>query len=351
MLISFEATDEELSGQPEPEIEELFSELLRASRRGYHFVLIDRRTSDWGLNNLTLNNREKAHLEALKSGFTQRGQLRRQAEFQLQIGLGSFGLEKRGKVYTIGHIALLRGEYLEKSILLVENAEGDGELIKNIFYTLRRSHPVKDYSVEIRHGGGSTIVPVFDDLMRTKRITVCVADSDRVSPLSPDSSTVKALSKTAQLQTFVGALFVTLCREIENHLPFELIRKHKVCPQYPDFDKLAHLIQNQQVAKADERLWLSFDVKKGFVGAALDTKNHSDEVRQWLEANFCQGQLPSTWNVAGFGEAVLGEFMKSGPAMSEFALHVHTEDWRCYFGDFFDEMLWFFAAEKKIATR
>lgn len=349
MIIFLEASPEELLAHPVSGIEELFSELIRSSLRGYHLVLIDRGACDWALANLTLNGRERAHLSELKNTFTQKGAMRQQAAFQLCVGTGSFGLQKVGNVYQIGHIPLLRGEYLDKAILLVENEENDGEFVSQVFHALKRDHPVKDFVFETRHGGGSTIVPCFDTALRSKRVIVCLADSDRVAPCGPVSSTVKALHKTAQLQTYVGGLFITLCREVENHLPSELVRVHNLCPQYPDFAKLEALIQNQVVHAPLEKLWFSFDAKNGFVGSSIPGKNYPASVEGWLCEHFGQGDEIDSVLIAGLGDALLQQFLRSGEALRDFAAHIRGEEWKGAFGGFFEEMLWFFAAERRKA--
>ncbi|TCN27598.1 hypothetical protein [Sinorhizobium americanum] len=350
MLIYVDATPNELAACSEAEIEELFSELIRASLRGHHLILIDRACCDWALENLTLNNRERAHLSSLRNAFTQRGALRQHAVFQLTVGVGTFGLQRLGKAFQIGHVPLLRGEYLEKAVLLVENADSDGEFLRHVFHAMNRVHPVKDVMFETRHGGGSTIVPCFDTELRSKRIVVCLADSDQIAPCGGYSSTVKALMKTAELQTFVGQLFVTRCREIENHLPIELIAQHNLCPQYPDFFKLRQLIQNQIVINERERVCLFFDAKNGFLGSTIAGKNYPPAVNQWLSDHFGQGADLNTVNIAGLGEALLQQFLRSGQAMRDLARYICSEEWRLVFGGFFEEMIWFFAADRKRAA-
>lgn len=350
MIIYLEASTQELLESPLHEIEELFSELIRSSLRGYHLILIDRQACDWALANLKLNSREQAHLYTLKGIFTQKGSLRQIARCVLHIGVGSFGLQKLGSNYQIGHIPLLRGDYLDKSILLVENEENDGEFARQVFHALRRDHAVKNFTFETRHGGGSTIVSVFDAHLRSKRILVCLADSDRYAPCGPVSSTVNALVKTASLQTFVGELFITLCREVENHIPNELIQLHKICPEYKDFDLLRKLINMQAKTSPIENIWFWFDAKHGFFGGEVLRKKHSSSVESWICQNFGQDNDISSVSISGFGEALLQQFLKSGEAMRDFATYVQSDAWKAAFGNFFEDIMWYFAADQKRAV-
>lgn len=347
MLIFFEAAPAELTTSDPGEMEELFTELIRSSLRGHHLILIDRLCCTWALENLNITRREKAHLEHLRNAFTQRGALRREALVQLIVGLGSYGLQLQDQAFVIGHRQLLIGRFLEKPVLLVENAEADGALLGTVFHAIKRNHPVKDFAYEARHGGGSTIVRCFDTELRERRIVVCVADSDKVAPCSGASATVQALTKTSQLQTYVGKLFVTGCREIENHIPLRIIQEHGLCPQYPHFDKLTQRLLSQPAANEKERLWLYLDLKAGFRGIEVAAKPYHQNVHAWIEEHYGQGEPISNLTLAGFGDALMQSFLRSGAAIADFARHVLSDEWRRVFGAFFDEMLWYFLAERK----
>lgn len=352
MIVFFEAADFELNNANEDELELLFSELLRASLRGHHYVLIERRTCEWALQRLSLNRKEAAHLHFLKQGYTQRGAIRNISNCQLIVGISAAGLQQVGEFkYQIGHKALLRGNYLDEPVLLVENSESDGTLIHHALKSVQRDHPIKDFSFIVRHGGGSTIVTCFDAELRAKRVTVCIVDSDKISPCSSPSSTVRALHKTADLGTFVGGVFVTRCREIENHLPLELIKRHRLCVTFPDFDILEEIIRRPNGNDSSEACWLYFDLKKGLSGDALLSKPLAQDVEKWLRETFSdESRSLEATRIAGFGDAILSQFLNSGPAMQDLNEHTKSQFWQSVFAPWFKEISWFFAAEKKKAV-
>ncbi|MGV2016792.1 hypothetical protein [Agrobacterium sp. 22-223-1] len=342
---------DELVSAPIEEVEQLFSELVRASIFASHYVIITRDACGWASDNLDLGRKYKAHLNSIKQDFTTKASILGQAKNVLKVGIGSSGLQSlTGGGYEIGHRALLRGRYLEQAVLLVENAENDGDFARSIFQILKNKHPVKHFSFDTRHGGGSTVVNCFNQELNNKRIAVCLVDSDKVAPSHPESATVKGLRQVANLGSYVGGIFVTRCREVENHLPAEIIQANNLCPSYAEYEKLSKLMYNLEAEYRSE-IWLYFDIKCGFRGSDLDSKGYSKATRDWIESTYAeQGKEITDVTLSGFGPNILRQFLDSGLAMAELATHVKTPSWKQSFDGFYEEMLWFFAADRRIAT-
>lgn len=351
MIFSFEASVDELDFAPVEEVEQLFLALVQASILAIHYIIINREACVWAEENLDLGRKYKAHLNTIKQEFTTRASILEQARNILWVGIGSSALQPlTGTGYEIGHRALLKGRYLERAVLLVENAANDGDFTRSIFQILKKKHPVKNFVFDTRHGGGSTIVSCFDQELTEKRIAVCLVDSDKVAPSHPESATVKGLRHVASLGPFVGGVFVTKCREVENHLPVTIIEGKNLCPSYTDYQKINELTSHHQTGGTSD-LWLYFDVKCGFRGQELEGSSYSSTTRNWIITTYTrQDEEITSVNINGFGPNILRQFLNSGPAMAELANHVKTPSWKLSFGGFYEEMLWFFAADRRIST-
>lgn len=341
---------DELTATPAEEVEDLFLELVRASIVASHYVIITRSACDWANENLDLGRKYKAHLTSIKQDFTTKASILQLTHNVLKVGIGSSGLQTLSSGgYQIGHRALLRSKYLEQPVLLVENAENDGDFVRSIFHMIKNRHPVKNFAFDTRHGGGSTIVSCFNRELSERRIAVCLVDSDKVAPSHPDSATVKGLRQVANLGTYVGEIFVTKCREVENHLPLSIIKNNNLCPSYNSYPDLNNLIQREGLVAS--QIWLYFDVKCGFRGIDYDSKKYSRETHIWTHGKFvADDEEIKNVNLSGFGQNILRQFLDSGPAMAEFAAYIKTPLWNQSFDGFYEEMLWFFAADKRFST-
>ncbi|OUS03886.1 hypothetical protein A9Q96_16995 [Rhodobacterales bacterium 52_120_T64] len=266
MLLYLETNAEILADESSEQIELLFSELLLASMNGIHFVVIARPLCNWADQNLHLNKRETAHLKRLKHDFAQRGSIPKSAPCFIQIRIGDNALEEYDDdKYRIGHIALLRSDLLSDARLLLEHIENDGDLIDVILSEICRSQPIKNIKLQRMHGGGADIVTCFRHALLERRVTVCIADSDKYAPCDTHSATVRNLTREADRQTFVGAVCESLGREAENYIPIEILSSHRrrICPEYTSFNILDGLLRRQQIAGRLDCLWLFFDIKRG----------------------------------------------------------------------------------------
>jgi len=251
--------------------------------------------------------------------------------------------------YEISHRTFLRGNYTDEPVLLVENTANDGEFITQVLNIVKRSHPARHFAFALRHGGGSTIVDCFKEELRSQRITVCIVDSDKFSPHNFPSATLRALDGAANQNSYVGGVFPTPCKEIENFIPLDLIERHRLCPTYPDFDTLKSLIQRQDTGGAAQNAcWLYFDLKVGLSGTAVLAKGLHADIEAWVRQQFTvdNSRLEDTV-IAGFGPNILRSFLNSNPAINDYKNFTRTSIWNAVFAPFLENISWFLAADRR----
>lgn len=353
MLIHFVATIDQISAENPEEIEQLISNLLRASSTGAHLVVVDRMICDWVKAHLSLNNREVAQLDRLKELYTQRGGLPSIARSILEVEVGNAPLaEHQPHKYRIGHQPFLSGNYLEAAKLLVEHIENDGDMLELILSETRKRHAVRAYNFDKLHGGGADIAACLRIEIPLQHVVVSVVDSDKVAPCDTASATKRNLDREAAKQTFVGMVCETPCKEAENYIPLDVLRAHRqrICPGYVCFDELDRLVSAQTVVGASDCIWLYFDLKRGIEAGKLDAIS-SPPVSAWLRERYQLGEDSfSDIEITGFGDAILRQFLNCGEAVRDFVAFMKTPYWRTHFADFFDLIYWYFAAEKKLRS-
>lgn len=350
MLINLRTTVESIAAEETQEIEELVSDLLRASSQGLHLVVIDRKICEWAKGNLSLNNRELAQLDRIRELYTQRGSLPAIAGCSLEVVTGDAQLvEHEPHKYQIGHRPFLAGNYLEASRLLVEHIENDGDMLDVVLNETRRKHPVKSYNFQRLHGGGADIAACLRIEVPNQHVVVCVVDSDKIAPSGPSSATKRNLDREAQRQTFVGMACETPCKEAENYIPLSILRDHRqrICPEYPCFENLTNLVDNQTVNGRSDCFWLFFDLKRGLEAEKLSAVV-AEPTSTWLRERYQLGEANfADVHISGFGDAILRQFLNCGEAVRDFVKFMRGGYWQTHFADFFDLIYWYFAAEAK----
>lgn len=353
MLIFLTATPDSLSQFDPDQIEELFSELLRASSQGLHMVVLTRAQCDWARETLDLNTREKAQLQHLKTLYTQRGNLPKRAPCFMEVTLGEQQLEEvTPNKYRIGHIPLLRGSFLTEAKFILENVENDGDMLDIILKETGKSQDIKYFHFLRAHGGGADTPTCFRAAIPEQRVIVTLVDSDKKAPMDGNSQTYRNLIREANRQMFVGMIDATPCKEIENLVPFSILRDHRqrICSGYENFENLQTLLDRQSISYPTDCLWLFFDVKKGIEAEKLAAVANPD-VRSWLDIKFLEDEQSFyDLQISGFGDGILRQFLNCGAAVKEFVQFIKGEYWAEHFGMFFANIYWYFVAEKPRAT-
>jgi len=348
MIIKFDVGIDDLLNCPADSLEEFICELSRASMRGYHYVVISRKVASWCMEHLHLSRRDRAQLDKLHREAMERFGFLRRAQLVLNVAVGTTGIERFGaQEFRIGHAACIRSEFLEKPVLLVENAASDGDFFGHILDRCRRKMGLKQLHYEIRHGGGTNIIRESSRLLVEKRVFCVIIDSDKLSPHCGPSSVAKSVKRELAEQTCAAALLVLPCRDVENLLPIDLIEKHNICPEY-DFElfrKLERLHENREYDDVKESPLIYFDMKEGLSLKKIGGMSENSPSRKWLEVAFREKDERPISSISGFGDNLLTEFRKNGVAMSEFLARTQENEWWHHFAGIFCQALWIVAGD------
>lgn len=347
MLLIFDPPLIQLTNCDQKTMGVLFAELARISSAGLHFVVIGRKTCDWALLQLDLSGREKSQITRLKQSYTQSGGIIGIAKCALTIDVeGKELIETAPSFFSIGVEKFLNSEYTKESVLLVEHIENDGLFYEHIFESLRKLVAIKYHKVDIKNGGGTTIVACLRDEIAKNRAVVCLLDSDKYSPSDTQSSTAKKACKTAAKQVYVGSVMETVGREIENFIPLSIYQDH-LFPDYGHYPLLHQLLDKQDIECFGDCLWLFFDIKQGLDGNALAQKTLSPETIEWIEKKFSSGkQELKDIQIPSIGNATMSQFNALGASKSSFHRFMRSRYWLDHFQNFFIHLYWFFVAEK-----
>lgn len=360
MIFSLEATIEELGALPPVESENLFSLLIDCDRRGRHFTVVNRKICDWALNEVQLSGRDRSHLVTLRQEYTQRGALPNFATFQVKIKIGNLDICRYPNgVFEIGHRKLIAGEFCQtKTAFVLEDIGDDFDLYRQILSEARRQTNVPSFTFNSIHGGGASTPRVFEHEISNDRVTVCVVDNDKLAPCDRNSGTARSvlgilkrrnLDDTDPAQPFIGIAFTTVGRELENCVPYCILKN---VPEYDAYACITILdsavFEDSQVSLPD-CFWMYFDIKDGLDGKKLAQKVNdgqlSEDSLQWICSKLgCEVEDAATLNIDGFGPRVVRNFLRDQNSLRAFHQFTRTQYWRNLFLDHFESLLWFFAA-------
>lgn len=348
MIIHFSDSVDRLNAAEPEDLEFFVSELLRSSMVGNHYVVIDKPTGDWIVNNVVLPSRHKAQLRLILSQFSERVSLYRKSIFCLDIAIGHTPLEKiRDGKYCIGHLAILKSNLFDKTALSVENLSNDGEVIKSIIDIICIKHEVRNVSFELKMGGGSAISSSFEQSIMERRPSSVIVDSDKIYPSDVSSSVFKSLLRISENYRFVGFVRELPCRDIENLIPVSMIKDLGSCPDYNDIDFsfLMSLVVQDCNESAKSCPLLFFDMKEGLCPVKVSRLHPSSPKRKWIEEIF--SRETALVKIPGFGENVLSSVMSHKLFGKNLKKLVSDPQWRARFSEFFNEIVWYLAADKR----
>lgn len=352
MIISIEISVNQLADQPIEKSEDFFSEILRSSRRGHHIVIIPRAIARWAAENLQLSGADRAHLERLKGEFTQLGGLR-EAPTTRMLKVNSFAQDLQTadeRSWLIGVNEMLAGRFLEKPVLLLENATNDGDLYNELLSHEARRRGITNLAYQIGNGGGGTTFQEVERFADLKHIVVCVCDHDKLTPYSSRSETFRKAKATSDAIQHIGTVIPTPGREVENFLPLDLV--FDLYPEYclPHLQTLRGLIHAQGNPASGDCLWLYFDVKEGVCSGKFVQKCTSDEARNWVQQKYQIDDLnDNDMKINGFGQNVVERLFANGANLSALHKFTRSEYWLRHFATWFDALLPFF--QSRSSTR
>lgn len=359
MIFFLNATEEQLEFQDRADVEELFSKLIDADRRGRHYFVLPRRIASWALENLPFTTRQKSHLTDIKQHHATRGALPRKAGAYLEICLEELEVQVQDdRAFRIGVKTFLSGEYADtKAALVIEDLVNDAGLYQHLLNETRKLTNVPSFSFEPVHSGGSRILPVFNSEIAKEKVVCCLVDTDKIAPCAAKSATARQVLNVVQRRnvtpthterSFIGGAFCSVGHELENSIPFHIARD-LVEVNGLSLEILGRIVSQDQVPQDHDCFWLFFDIKEGLCGATLASKRQSGHISedtfQWLldKLDIDEENLQQT-TIEGFGDGIVQKFLNCHLSLKKFHEFTRTDYWKGLFLEPFELLLWFFAA-------
>lgn len=348
MIITISSDPDEFAKAEKASLETFVSEITRASRLAHHLVVLNRQQIDWMLKELSLSNQDKAQLQRLKKDYAQTGALLRQDFPKLSISIGNSPLENHNFQWSIGHQSISATHLLDEPLLLVENAKYDGAVITALLDIARRARGLGKLNYQLDMGGGGATFHALQTKIDQSRMVLCVCDRDMATPCSKFGETYLKAKSVADDNTFVGRVYPTPGREVENFLPLDLVKS-----MYPEFDPnsyslLRDLLDNQQ--NTDHCLWLYHDIKCGFDGEAILNSDLGVDSIKWIKEKFAPNCDIRLVKITGFGEKVIKKFDENNVNYHKLRDFSKTEYFKKFFLDWCCDVSLYFLSGEKLRT-
>jgi hypothetical protein len=344
MIIHFEFSPSELAGLSVDLLREVCSELLRAYRRGYHVVVIERATAAWLLENVVLTAQEKATLNKISAEYTQSGDLIRRCSTYIKVGSFAQGTIRRvGRAFEISPDEIIRPHLLDRVAFVVEDIVNDGGLYEFIANSLRDKFYAPPAVWETVHGGGERICDVAADKIRAHRIVVVVVDSDRNAP-TDKCEKMEKLAELGSGEAWPLCFFLSPpCREAENLFSSIIIAQ---IPSAKEAQRSLEVLITVAAAEetagmlGHEVLWLYFDLKEGWSAERL--KNFRADAQGWIlsRLRLSAGLDEESFMLSGFGRNIIHQVMSSNAISAMLRAEIRTRAWLDLFGTFFTDLTW-----------
>jgi hypothetical protein len=342
----------ELTKLPTDELASSISALINAHRSGIHFVVIDRQAAKWLSDSLDLSNRDQAMLDRISHEFTQAGSLRSKAKVYVKLCADrTKDLTQEGNAITVALQRLCTYRVLERSVLLFENAENDGNVYEFLLHNHCDLHGINHIEFDRYHGGGADLSREFGRLMRGHRIVCAPIDSDADSPFSHNSNLLALLRVKVQTKWPLGFAISPPCREVENLLPMEVVMGLQSGFRSPTNKIMLDISRAERAAghRSDHRYWLFFDTKLGLTVRRFHEL--SPENQAWVLAKMQLANCdPASQEISGYGERIVAQIFAKNSFQSDLRSKTRQKDWQGLFAAFLDEMLWLLLAARKIVT-
>ena len=360
MIFYLKCTVADLTATSKDELEEVVSKLIDSDRYGRHYFVLNRKLCDWIKSNLNLSEHDRAHLVSIREQYAVRGGLLDVAYTYVKVVLGDTAVSlKSTNSFVIGHKQLIEGSYLlTQGGLVVEDIDTDYELYLQIFSETTKISNIPSFSVDAVHGGGSKTHSVFNNEICKRRVVVCIVDHDKLAPADKKSPTARKverihtrrnLDRTCSDECFIGLGIVTIGRELENYIPYHLLKVIDEYRDYPDYGTLDEIVHQIGKISTETCYWQYFDIKDGINGEKLRLKKNNGDISynvfDWICGRIgCEPQNIEEYSVKGFGDGVVNAFLSCPQARSGFHKFVRSDYWQFAFGNYFERLLWFFVA-------
>lgn len=251
----------------EPETIPALENLANAVREGKHFVISDRKTLKIITQCQDLSKTTRAIYTILYNKFSElRSYLSVVTRYIeiinpcLEPKLSSLS----GKEIIQVPLGFFENtESIQKTILLCENIRDTSfyQTIARVYVIWKNTNINIKLEFEPRGGGGNTINTEYEHIQRnTKRLCLCILDSDRISPEGKLGSTAARIYQNQNSKFFRTTFLILDVYEIENLIPNSILLK--ICSGNRQLEEALKRIEQLQEIRGDQ-IKHFLDIKQG----------------------------------------------------------------------------------------
>jgi hypothetical protein len=332
-------------------IDRLLHEVVDMYIKGRHLVVVERGTIARIRAVATLNRISEVVLNDLYSNYSQTKGVVNESPVSLQVLDMESDLRRDGSKFQVGLKKFIEHDFSREAKLLVENKLNDGNFLGTALQRLAKRLHLGKLSFEIGHGGGDDMPALFQSEIDIKRITVCVADSDRKYPKAPISDKCRKLSKTLKDSVSIAHYVELPCHEAENMIPLSSMLELPLPRDHIETLTLLGEIEKKEVAAkipASERLKLFFDFKNGASPDRMIALRGTNQ-RRYLQEKFQLVGLDVTKvTVHGLGDHLTRRLADEGKAIADFCQKIFScPYWKEVFSGALSNLLYFLLGSQK----
>lgn len=262
----------------QPKYVQIFELLAEVRKRGFHFVIPERKLLDKLITITSLNESAQAVYKKIHNKYTSESAIKNSASHFKFIISDSENINQ----YKTRIDKLKSNTFLNLNRLLLENSD-DELVINNIieYYTENKGHNSIDVEWEVMHGGGSTTHNEFKKITNSAlHFTLCLLDSDKKFPNDSIGQTAEKFTKGTHKSVF-GKHYILEVHELENLLPPKSARSYVYGKQL----KKSKYAYNCFIRTPFREAYSYHDIKKGLSCERLnrtsqDFKNYWSTILQ-----------------------------------------------------------------------
>ncbi|GFZ80980.1 hypothetical protein GCM10011497_06900 [Elstera cyanobacteriorum] len=337
-------------------IHDVINRVLIAYVDGTHYVVIEPESTKILIDSGLFSGESNARLQSIGSKYGTRGGVlenKHASILEVMPDLEApLECDEKNK-YRIGLRALLSSKYLDQPILLVEGKEG--RIYELMMEEVRKKNNIGKLVYEIDIGGGDTTAANFTSRVDRRRVVVCLGDTDKLTPTGRFGQTLLAiLDEAKKIEKFIGRVCETPGREVENFIPYEILKRIPLAKGGADRLKIIdRLFERQGGGIVDDCIWLYYDLKTKIEHARiLDYANDSRSI-EWVLRKYHLSDVReiNEFNWPVWGGGIVENLMKNNSLVKEFCQFVRNDKYFEYhFYHWFCGFIFYFAGEPSNRT-